>query len=379
MNRRVFLGLAGAGAAQVMTGCQAAPETSGPEEVKLAGMTLAELRRRYHAELFDSLLPFWDRHGIDHERGGVVCALDHDGRRANTDKQLWFQGRAIWVYSFLYNHFGQDARHLDIARKTKEFVLAHAPRPDGWWAEILAEDGKVLRPFSGDVYGMYFVAEGLQEYAAAAGDDEALDTAIALLRRLHQHIQRPDYRFMGTGAPGVRAQGLWMVTLRIVTQILNRQEDAELEKVAAQCVDAVIHKHYNPEIGLNNEMLNFDFSRPAGEATKSLPGHSIETLWMVMDEADRLNDPTLWATCAERIHRHIEVGWDYVYGGLAEWVNVDQGCYAWEVERPVGTDLEFRFVGEYQYMKALWALHEIQVATLKIFERTRAEFASRFF
>ncbi|MCP5114915.1 MAG: hypothetical protein GY953_29135, partial [bacterium] len=70
MNRRVLLGLASAGAAQMMTGCQGAPETPGPEEIKLAGMTLAELRLRYHAELFDSLLPFWDRHGIDHERGG---------------------------------------------------------------------------------------------------------------------------------------------------------------------------------------------------------------------------------------------------------------------------------------------------------------------
>ena len=33
--------------------------------------------------------------------------LDYDGKLAHTDKLLWFQGRAMWVYSFLYNHFGK--------------------------------------------------------------------------------------------------------------------------------------------------------------------------------------------------------------------------------------------------------------------------------
>ena len=347
--------------------------------MKLAGVSLPELRKRYHDELFGVMLPFWDNYGVDHQYGGVMCALDYDGARANTEKQLWFQGRAIWVYSFLYNHFGKDPRHLEVARKTKDFVLEHAPQPDGWWAESLARDGKVLRPFSGDVYGMYFVAEGLQEYAWAAQDEEAFKTALALVKKLRRHIETPGFRFMGTGEPGVRSQGLWMVNLRIATQILKRWMEPEIEELAARCVDAVIDKHYNPEIGLNTEMLNFDFTRPAGEEKKCLPGHSIETLWMVIDEALRRKDRKLWDTCAGRIHRHLEAGWDHVYGGLVQWINVDGGGYVWPVQHPVGTDLEFRFVGEYHYMKPMWALSEILVATLRVFERTGAEWASRFY
>jgi mannose/cellobiose epimerase-like protein (N-acyl-D-glucosamine 2-epimerase family) len=170
-----------------------------------------------------------------------------------------------------------------------------------------------------------------------------------------------------------------MVNLRIATQMLRRWQDPEITVIAEKCVDAVIARHYNTDIGLNNEMLNFDFSRPKGEETKSLLGHSIETLWMIQDEADRRNDRQLWDTCAERIRRHIEVGWDHVFGGLAQWINVDQGGYAWPQERPVGTDLEFRFTGEFQYMKALWALNEILIATLNVYERTGAEWAARFF
>jgi mannose/cellobiose epimerase-like protein (N-acyl-D-glucosamine 2-epimerase family) len=156
-------------------------------------------------------------------------------------------------------------------------------------------------------------------------------------------------------------------------------EEPELEEIASQAVDAVIYRHFNPEIGLNNENLNLDFSRPKGEETKSLLGHSAETLWMVMDEALRRGDEKLWALCAERIRRHIEVGWDWVYGGLSQWINVDQGAYVWPREEPVGTGLVFQFVGEFQYMKTMWALTEILVAALNVFERTRAEWAARFF
>jgi len=100
---------------------------------------------------------------------------------------------------------------------------------------------------------------------------------------------------------------------------------------------------------------------------------------MLMDEADRRRDGALWETCAERIRRHIEAGWDHVYGGLIQWVNVDQSCYQWPPETPPGTKLELHFAGEYEYMKALWGLKEVMIATLHVFERTGAEWAARYF
>jgi N-acylglucosamine 2-epimerase len=379
MNRRVFVRTAAAGLLASSQCLKAAGVPGAEADVRLAEMTLDQLHKRYRDELFEVVLPFWDRHAVDHEFGGVMHGLDYDGRLVHSDKLLWFQGRAIWIYSYLYNNFGHDRRHLDIAAKTREFVLRHAPQADGWWAELLARDGKTLREFQGDVYGMYFVAEGLQEYAWAASHDESYRMALGLVKKLHKHIENPGVVIPGTPGPGVRPQGLWMVNLNIATQILRRWRDPEIEAIARQSADAVINRHYNPTIGLNNENLSFDFSRPEGEENKSLLGHSIETLWMVMDEALRRNDLKLWELCAARIRRHIEVGWDWVYGGLAQWVNVDRGDYVWPVERPVGTDLEFRFRGEYHYMKTLWSLNEILVACLKVFERTSAEWASRFF
>ena len=144
-------------------------------------------------------------------------------------------------------------------------------------------------------------------------------------------------------------------------------------------MDAILNKHYNPDIGLNTEILNFDFSRPKEEESKSRFGHTVEVLWMVMDDAVRRGDKALWDTCAERIHQHLDVGWDYIYGGLCQWINVDHGAYQWPPETPVGTDLELHFVGEYSYLKTLWAQNEVLIATLNVFERTGAEWAARYF
>ena len=134
----------------------------------------------------------------------------------------------------------------------------------------------------------------------------------------------------------MRPQGLWFLNLNISTQMLMRWNDPEISAITDHALDAIINKHYRPDIGMNTEMLYFDFSRPPEEERKVRFGHSIEALWMVMDEADRRKDAALWQTCAERIHHHVEVGWDYVYGGLAQWINVDQPCYQWPVEDSAG-------------------------------------------
>ena len=332
-------------------------------------LQLSQLRDRYRHELFDVVLPFWDRHGIDHQFGGFLCGLDHDGKLVHSDKFHWYMGRGLWVYSFLYNHFGRDPHHLEIARKAKEFWLRFGPQPDGWWAETLRRDGRVARPFSGDVYGMYFTAEGLQEYAFAAGDEQALGMATAVMKQLFQYA----------GTLEVRPQGMWMVSLRIATQMLRRWDDPALNAIADYALDAIVNRHYNPDIGLNNEVLTRSFERPQEEATKCQLGHSIETLWMVMDEAGRRGDSSLRDTAIARIRHHLHVGWDHIHGGIAEWINVDQGGYAWPEENPIGTDLAFRMVGEYNYVKSLWSLNEILIAMLMIFRETKAGWAAEWF
>jgi mannose/cellobiose epimerase-like protein (N-acyl-D-glucosamine 2-epimerase family) len=132
--------------------------------------------------------------------------------------------------------------------------------------------------------------------------------------------------------------------------MLRRWPDTEIAAMADRSVDAVINKHFNPEFGLDTETLNLDHSRPKELANITVCGHSVETLWMIMDEALRRQDRTLYDLCAERLCHHLDVCWDHIFGGLADSINVDQGAYQWPVDTPVGTNYQFREVGEYKYL-----------------------------
>ena len=64
--------------------------------LQIGDHSLVELRDHYRNYLFDEYLPFWARHGIDHERGGFICALDHDGSQVgDKHKNMWYQGRGL--------------------------------------------------------------------------------------------------------------------------------------------------------------------------------------------------------------------------------------------------------------------------------------------
>lgn len=43
--------------------------------------TLHEVRDHYRQYLFEEYLPFWNRHGVDHEHGFFFCTLGNDGTR----------------------------------------------------------------------------------------------------------------------------------------------------------------------------------------------------------------------------------------------------------------------------------------------------------
>jgi mannose/cellobiose epimerase-like protein (N-acyl-D-glucosamine 2-epimerase family) len=312
-----------------------------------------------------------DRHVIDHELGGFMCETDRDGTNLTQDKVTWFEGRGIWVYSFLYNNFGQDPRHLEVARKSVEFILDARPaEADTLWPRRFTRQGRPLTPPATDLFGDLFIAEGLAEYARATGKQKYRNLAKELLLKCVRLYDLPDHdpdigdTRLGTKSQsfrGARMQGVWMILIRITSQMLEAGTDPELETILERSVDAVLNHHYNPEFGLNNELLNHDLSRPANDYAQLVsPGHSIETFWMLLYEAARRKDQALFEIAAMRFRRHVEVAWDDVYGGVfAVLHNADQNLWALE--------------------KVLWAQVEVLIGALFVLEHSGAVWAREMF
>lgn len=293
---------------------------------------LTDLRDHYRRYLFDEYLPFWNQYGIDHDRGGFFCVLDHDGSRIDDSKNMWYQGRGLWTHSYLARQFEND-ESLQVARRTKNFLLTHGRDADGNWVSGLDADGTVTAGPTQRGYESLFVAEGLTAYAAAAQDDEALDIAIDSLQRAVQLYEDPtrhvDEGYIPHSHPGMRVLGGHMVLILTLTQMLEqRPGDKALQRLADDVVDGITTKFFNERYQLMNEALVNDLSGPAEEnADFCYLGHAIETMWMTMVEALRRQDQALFELCADRFRRHVEVAWDDVYGGLFRSLKVTSNEY----------------------------------------------------
>src|SRR5687767_14023287 len=212
---------------------------------RFAGQTLTQLRNTYRSDLFHDFLPFMEKYVIDEQFGGFMCNADHHGKRINQNKLSWFEGRGIWVYSFLYNNLARDQKYLNVARRSLEFIIGIEPAGDELWPKELTREGKALTSSDGEIYGDLFIAEGLAEYSKATGDRTHWETARELALKCVRLYDRDDYRptigqtYLGPNAPpfpGARIQGVWMVLIRVVTQMLEMRADVELEGVARRSV-----------------------------------------------------------------------------------------------------------------------------------------------
>jgi N-acylglucosamine 2-epimerase len=375
MRRRDFLDTSAAGATILLSGLKPALATEGfqAEQTKTAftphaplptgetdrvPFTPAELRqikRQYEYDLYEDFLPFMEKHVIDHEFGSFMCHADRDGTQISGEKTAWYTGRGIWVYSFLYNNLTHDPKHLEVARKAVDFILKHKPRGEGLWPLTFTREGQATGVPDARTYADLFIGAGLVEFSTAAGNPFYWDTAKDILLKCQRIYDSPDfcpeiindYKLPGAAPlPGARAQGVWFTTLSLATTLLRHHNDGQVLAVADRCLDAVMNRHWNPEFELNIEILKHDFSRPPNGLGRFVyTGHCIEALWMVMDEAIRRKDRTLFELAAARLHRTIEVAWDGVYEGVFRSLN-DVDANVWFTD------------------KVLWAQEEVLIGTM---------------
>jgi N-acylglucosamine 2-epimerase len=372
MDRRTFLASAlGTSVAGVSGGARRSGIPPQETNVTLAGLPLRQLRDRLRRELFDVVLPFFDRFVIDRDHGGFNCTLAENGTHPEETKEAAFQGRGLWVYSHLYNHFGRNAGHLEIARRTAQLLERSLPTGDDvLWSAKLTRDGRPTGPPSPTIATDVAAAEGFAEFARASGERRYRALAKQILLRCHRIYERPDYSpnvvavYGGPtpiAFPGARSQGAAMILIGTISPMIADEPDAELDAILRQQLTAVMERHYNPAFDLNNELLNHDYSRPANALAQFVyTGHCIEALGIVLTHAMRIADRGMFDTAATRLRRHTDVAWDQVYGGFYRSLD-DVDANRWELN------------------KALWVQEEALNGLITIVEHTGAPWAADLF
>jgi len=382
MKRRDFFGSAVTagllGSASAFAGPVAPPQafTTGAYRVipdKISGMLIEELREEYDDLLFRQYLPFWENGGIDDEYGGFMCELRDDGTVETPQKDIWYQGRGIWVYSFLYNNFDKNPKWLGIAKKARDFMVGNMHRGDGTWEKTVSREGKPMagagQGSSKDIYGAMFAAGGLIQYYRAAGNEEDLELAKKCVLKSAERYEKPDYDGVterGYDRLGLRSQGHSFMMVWVLPQILEVDDDPRIDALAREHLDHILNHFWNPDYGISNEKLNHDYSRIPHLATKTAPGHTLETQWMAMIEAIREMNGTTFYILKNRIRRMLEMSWDYIFEGMGD---TEYNVFATD-DRPAGPVWD---------LKSMWAHTEILVGTLMTLEYTGDVWAKEWY
>jgi mannose/cellobiose epimerase-like protein (N-acyl-D-glucosamine 2-epimerase family) len=332
---------------------------------RLAGRTLGTLRAEYRFWLFEDFLPFMDRHVVDHALGGFMCQTDRDGRNLSGRKRTSYEGRGIWVYSFLHGEIRADPAYLDVARRSVEFILAHEPTGPELLPRGFSREGIPLARAPDDsIYGDIFVATGLQEYSKASGQASYWDMARSIVFKcVDVYDHRDGYQDLpaADGTPAVirpRILGHWFVLLDCTTRMLAQREDPAIRTVNDRCVGAIVG-HVDADSGLLSEYRHHDLSRIRSRYGQRITGHAIEVSWMLLREARRRGDAEIFRRGAALLQRHLEAMWDDVYGGLFLALDVDA---RWRDVR-----------------KFLWVQEEALIGALLVFEQTGARWAEEWF
>ncbi len=376
-SRRDFLrknsiagfGMIGAGAfggTLLSTDALAKDIENAAEINKISELNLKKLRDTYIEALLGKFIPNMDKYVVDHELGGFMCSIDIRSRKLiSTTKRAWFEGRGIWMFSFLYNTIEKKPRYLEIATQSKNFILKLLPKDGSYYISSFTKEGVPIGNVEGDIYGNLFVAEGLAEYSKALGDKRYFDQAKDIILKAVERYDRPDFTYAykaETRLAGPRILGHWMILLSLSTQMLRQYPDTEIRALADRCVDAIMNHHLNPEFKLLNEALAHDMSLLTDPVASQYGdiGHGCETLAFVMNYAVLIKDAKLFKRASAEFKRHVDIAWDDIYGGH------------FHVLENVSTNT-------WTLNKVRWLQEEILIGALILIEHTGDEWALNCF
>ena len=283
-----------------------------------------KLHEFYKKSLLD-VLAFWSEHAPDKEYGGIFTCLDEKGEIYNTDKSVWFQGRALWTYSRLYNTFDKREEWLDTAKNIYRFLDKHCADESGKMYFTVTRDGKPLQKRR-YIFSETFAIIGLSEYYKASGDKAALEKARVLFEKVLKIYEDP----MGIAPkidPNTRTaknHSLPMILLSTLQTLRGIEAKSNYDKLAAEFVNTIFQDFYKPEykalfenVGPNGERLD----SPQGRLIN--PGHAIETAWFIMHEGLHRNDNVMTKTAIEILDCSLEIGWDKEHGGILYFVDIE--------------------------------------------------------
>ena len=286
-------------------------------------MDMTELLDFHTRFLLDDLLPWWQRHAIDWDNGGICSCIEDDGTIQSRDKYIWSQLRAVWTFAAAYNRIEQRQEWLDVADHIFGFCARHGRDGNGHWVFCVDKDGN-LKEGAKSIQTEAFALCALVEYARASGRQEAIDLAKETYELTLTRLKKPgSYQTAPYPIPeGAKAHRVSMQFSLAFHELGMLLGDESILAEGFALTDDVLDNFRRPELEANLEYLALDNSPlPPPIGTLMGPGHGIETAWFQIENLRGRDEPERIAKALDIMRWSFEKGWDPEYGGL--FLNID--------------------------------------------------------
>lgn len=275
-------------------------------------------KKLYLDTLLHDVIPFWQKYSIDREAGGYFSCLDRDGRVFEQDKFMWLQARQVWTFAMLYNRYEKRPAWLDIARHGIDFLTKYGMDDHGNWYFALNRQGQPLvQPYN--IFSDCFASLAFSEYARATGDEQAKQLALKTYQNIHRRSENPKgiYNKTYPNTRPLRSLGLSMILCNLTLEMRWLFDDDTFKKHCDQGVNDVMDFFLDRPSGLIYEHVAPDGTHPdCFDGRLINPGHSLETMWFIIDILRDQGSSKLIDTAVDTILTTLEFGWDKQCGGI---------------------------------------------------------------
>lgn len=288
-------------------------------------MEFASIIKRYEQELLESTIPFWEKNCEDQQYGGYFTCLDRDGSVFDTEKYMWMQWRIVYMFATLYRSEYGKPQWLDIARRGYDFLVKNGKSTDGSYYFSLNRAGKPTTA-PANIFSDCFAAMGAAAMFKATGEEQFRIEANSAMRSYINRMDNPKGRW-DKAMPG-RAKRLSLGHFMILANLCNVMQENlgtdEYEADASKAVETVMEKFWNPEFKVIFENINPDGSFDLDSCDGRLinPGHGLESMWFIMQYAEKNHNPILIEKAAEITAALFEFGSDREFGGIYYFMDV---------------------------------------------------------
>ncbi|MCF4101192.1 AGE family epimerase/isomerase [Gillisia sp. M10.2A] len=301
----------------------------------------------------DDLMDKWYPLALDNEDGGYYSDITYNFKVGERhDKMIVTQARHIWANAKAAQLYPEKAK-LYLQYANHGFVFLRDvmwDKENGGFYNLVTKQGAPIHKKGEEktAYGNSFAIYGLAAYAAASGNEEALDLAKKTFYWLEEHSHDPEYKgyfqsleldgtpivrspeFSSASEVGYKDQNSSIHLLEAFTTLYEVWPDEllaqRLEELLLIIRDTIVTDKGYMTLFFERDWTPVSFKDSSKEKIKGQYyldhvsfGHDVETAYLMLEASHALgweNDTTTLHVGKKMVDHALKTGWDTKLGGF---------------------------------------------------------------